>query len=293
MLRKFRSIPFLCLLSLTLTISGCAAPVRQSADLKAPAVQDSVEQEQTFPAAVESKAKPKPLSPEKPENATGISGDLPAERPLLCVEAGHQGSGNPDKEPIAPGSSVMKAKVSSGTRGTATGKPEYELNLEVALKLKKVLQEDYEVIMVRETNKVDMSNKERAGFCSSSGADLMVRLHADGSGNPAIHGLSLLYPSGDSPYTHDISDESLTAARFLESAIVKETGVKPNGLVPRDDLTGFNWLSIPSVLVEMGFMSNHDEDLKLSQDDYQQKIATGIKKGLDAYYAAKTLPPGS
>ncbi|OWR30991.1 N-acetylmuramoyl-L-alanine amidase [Saccharibacillus sp. O23] len=273
-------------------MSGCSTPSNQ------PAYSAQQEEKLTLTRAYEeAETLPEPVDP-------ADQTDVPAEealqqdprtvnvqKPVLCIEAGHQSSGNSDKEPIAPGSSVMKPKVSSGTRGVSTGKPEYELNLEIALKLQNELASDYQVVMVRTTNDVDLSNKERAEFCSRSGADLMIRLHADGSENPKTHGMSLLYPSPDSPYTKEISAESLAAASFLRDGLVETTSAAFNGFKPREDLTGFNWLTIPSVLIEAGFMTNPDEDRKLSQDAYQNQIVTGIKKGLDSYYASKSSKP--
>ncbi|AIQ18032.1 N-acetylmuramoyl-L-alanine amidase [Paenibacillus sp. FSL H7-0357] len=203
---------------------------------------------------------------------------------VICIDAGHQSKGNNSKEPVAPGSKTVKPKVSSGTQGIATGKTEYKLTLEVALKLEQALQKDYKVVMIRRTNNVDISNSERAIRCNQAGADMTLRLHADGSVNREIQGMSFLYPSTDIPSTKKIASQSLEITKVLSKAVLKETQATSRGLIPRSDLTGFNWSTVPVVLIEMGFMTNRNEDMKLSEDEYQDKIVQGIKRGLDSYY---------
>ena len=60
---------------------------------------------------------------------------------MIAIDAGHQGQGNFGQEPVGPGSSTMKTKVAAGTRGTTTGVPEYQLTLDVSLKLRDALEE--------------------------------------------------------------------------------------------------------------------------------------------------------
>ena len=114
-------------------------------------------------------------------------------------------------------------------------------------------------------------NRERARFCNERGAALMLRIHADGSSDPGVHGISTLVPALRRGWTDDIHATSRRAGRLLQRALVAATGARDLGLVERADLTGFNWADVPAVLVETGFMSNRREAGLLRSAAYQQQ----------------------
>lgn len=221
------------------------------------------------------------------KNITGntSTGNTSTAKKLIAIDAGHQKKANNDKEPIGPGASTTKAKVSSGTQGTHTKVPEYKLTLVIAKKIKKeLLDRGYEVYMIREKNDVNLSNKERADMATESGADLFIRIHADGSDHSSVNGISTLYPSKDNPYVSKLSEDSYTLSKDIVDAMCKVTGAKNRGAIARDDMSGINWSTIPVSIIEMGYMTNKKEDKLMQTEKYQDKLVKGICDGIDAYY---------
>ena len=202
---------------------------------------------------------------------------------VIGIDAGHQAKANYDKEPVAPGSSEKKAKVSSGTQGVSTRTPEHEVNLKVALLLQDYLEDaGATVIMSRTSADVNISNVQRAQKMNEAKCDLVLRIHCNGSTNASVTGAFMLVPSGKS--TTAIAAESKAAAATILKSFLAQTGAKDLGITPRDDLSGFNWSTVPVCLIEMGHQTNVQEDKKLASSDYQQKCARGLYEGIRNWY---------
>ena len=215
-------------------------------------------------------------------DADGVKKEL---RQAIVIDPGHQRHGDSTKEPVGPGSSVMKARVTSGTSGCVSGLDEYVLNLQVSLLLRTELENrGYTVYMTRETHDVSISNKERAEYASSVGGDILVRIHANSSDNSSVAGALCMAPSNSNPFVSSLAPESQRLSQCVIDGYCQETGLKNRGVSITDDMSGINWSTMPVTIVEMGFMSNAGDDSKMADGNFQKKMAKGIADGIDQYF---------
>jgi len=205
---------------------------------------------------------------------------------VVCIDAGHQQAGISEQEPNGPGSTVMKAKLTTGTQGCATGIPEHQINLQVSLLLKQeLINRGYRVVMIRETADCPQSNAERAQVANSSGAEIFVRIHCNSSNNADVTGAQFYSPSLNNPY---MSDDLVNACNNLSAVMLDSfcaaTGAINRGVLQDDGMTGINWCTVPVTIAEMGFMSNPNEDRLLADPSYQAKMVQGMANGIDRYF---------
>lgn len=210
--------------------------------------------------------------------APGIQKTGPLEGLYICVDPGHGYSKNKVYEFVAPTSKVTKRAFVSGTSGSKYS--EAQINLVVGNLLKKKLEDmGAKVIMTRQDGNAIYGNAGRAIFANNAKVDLVVRVHCDGSLDRRASGASMLVP-GSKYVKPEIAAVSQKMGATIFNSFLKATGTANRGVVIRDDLAGFNWTTVPAVLIEMGFMTNAHDDALLGTVAYQEKLATGLAAGI-------------
>ena len=201
--------------------------------------------------------------------------------PVVVLDPGHDLRANPATEPIGPGSTTRKIKDGGGTRGVVSGLTEAELNLRVALRLRRLLERaGVRVVMTRtKTAGRSIGNIARARIANRADAALFLRVHADGSASRSVRGTHTLYPALRRGWTDDVYSASKRAATIVQSEVVRALGFPDRGLQERSDFTGFNWSDVPVILAELGFMTNPTEDRLLATTPYQRRAALGLCRG--------------
>ena len=228
-------------------------------------------------AAAKAKAAAKAAAAPKAAESTSSTGA----GKTIVIDPGHASTSSSKTEPNAPGSSVMKLMESGGAAGAYTGTPEYVVNMNVAKKLKPLLEaKGYRVVMTKTENSTFMGNIARAEVGNNENAALVIRIHCDSADGSSTNGASMLVPAKVNAGTTAIADISGQYGKTILNTLVSDVGMKNNGVVTRSDLTGFNWTKVPVVLVEMGFLSNQTEDNRLSSDSYQNQLAAALAKGI-------------
>lgn len=189
----------------------------------------------------------------------------------IIVDAGH---GMPD----------------GGTVGYS-GTVEQEINLKISQKIKEVLEgKGYRVILTRaDEDSLAKSDDEtirrmkvedmhmRKKIMEKSDADLFISIHMNSYPDKSVNGLRFFYAANH--------PEIKELAEIIQGDISNITGAKAYAIKTADkDLFLMKNPPIPAILAECGFLTNPEEEKKLSDSDYQAKIAWAIGDALDKYY---------
>lgn len=228
---------------------------------------------------------PTPVPSTPPMEEPALETPSPEPKPLdgiiIGIDPGHQLIYDPAPEPVAPNSYETKQKVAGGCKGVRSGVYEYEVVLNVGLFLRDLLEEQgATVVMTHEVLDVNISNIERAEMFNEANVDLGIRLHCNKSDKPSTRGAFMLVPTENRTDSYDFN---VRAAQLILDSYLTETGLSmryKDGLTYRGDQTGFNWSTRPVITIEMGHLSNPEEDTLLSDSEFQKKMALGLCNGI-------------
>lgn len=262
--------------ALALAAAGCS-PGNEKEEEPVKKVEDLVIEVDQPEAAQETEQEEDKEKEETPEQKTRTQ--------TVVLDPGHSSVVASGTEPLGPGSTENKAADTSGTSGTVSGLTEYELNLTVSQKLRTELQNrGYTVLMTRESNDVPVSCIERADVANNSDADAFVRIHANGSEDSSAKGAMTICITPDNPFYPALYEQARALSDCIINNLSEVTGCENDGVWETDSMSGNNWSQIPATIVEMGYMTNPDEDALMATDDYQNKIVKGIADGIDQYF---------
>jgi len=165
------------------------------------------------------------------------------------------------------------------------GVMEKTVNLGIALKLAGKLEEmGYEVVLTREDDETSLTLEERVAIAEGARADICVSIHQNAC-----------EAKEDSPtgievwYCEDDNGESRRLAQLIRKGTLQSTEACGRELQESDELYVIRESSMPSCLIETGFLSNISERELLRSEEYQEKLADGIAWGLEYYFHPKTM----
>ena len=181
--------------------------------------------------------------------------------------------------PVDPSSALIV--IDPGHGGSASGAyyeeiKEKDLTFPISLKLRDILEaQGYIVVMTRDDDSY-MTLADRCQVANDLGADLFVSIHCNAlENNTNYTGLITFYSTG--------STQGQKLAQAVQDAASAATGAINRGIRNNSDYTVLRKTKMPAILVETGFMSNHEELMALADSAYQQRLAQGIADGITQY----------
>lgn len=165
-----------------------------------------------------------------------------------------------------------------------TGVKEKDVNLAIALKLAQLLRaEGAQVYLTREGESTPLSLAEPAYYANNLGAEVFISIHSNASLNPAVGGTSTYIYAPRGTALEGQREERLRLVRCIQESLVAALGRRNIGVLEANFSVLRN-TRMPSVLVEVAFISNPEEEKLLNDPAFQAKAAAGILEGLRKYF---------
>lgn len=183
---------------------------------------------------------------------------------------------------IGPGHGSRGDYFDPGAIGQVT---EQEINLAVAKKLAAKLEAMGATVVRLQTESVNIHDRERPRVARTYGADMYLEIHCNSSTSASAHGCEVYYfTPWSQPLAKAINSE---LSGFFDGVYADGTNSS------RGDKYSYYWYTLeqgfPSVLVEMGFVSNDRECLIMADSGNQDGMASAIANGVYQYFARSDL----
>lgn len=196
--------------------------------------------------------------------------------PLIVIDPGHGGEDE------------------GCSRGDVTEKA---INLQIALKLAEKLKGmGYEVVLTREDDETAVTLEERVDIAEAAGGDIFISIHQNACDEKesSVSGIETWFSgcpekvAGYNWYCICCND-SRRLAQLVQMGAVSGTGASDRGLQESQELYVIRETSMPSCLVETSFLSNRSEREAISDEEYQDKLVSGIARNIEYYFHPKTM----
>lgn len=202
-----------------------------------------------------------PKEPNRPNDEYINPNKKPNER-LIVIDPGH-GGGDPGAIPNEVREKDITLSIS------------HRLN-------EKLMAKGYNTFMTREGDySVDLYDRPK--IANEKNADIFVSIHCNSCKGSTVSGFETLYCPIESKKVAAYGD-NYSLAKMVQDELIKELNAVNRGVKKRPNLVVLNRTEMPAILVENGFLSNPEDEKLLLDNDYQDRIAEAISRGIERYF---------
>ncbi len=179
----------------------------------------------------------------------------------------------------------MKEKMTPAAMGVDSGVFEYDVTMTIANQLNaELVKRGYTVYMSRTSNNVNLSNAKRSEMANTSGAEIYIKLEASSSNDYTAKGVLGFITTSTNSNSGLNYQKNYELCYDVIKCVCEGTGADRMGIYETDNLTSLNYADIPATAINMGFLSNTEDDANLNDPEYQQKMAESLANGIDMYF---------